>query len=1118
MCSSRSLRWLSAVVVLVNCLQGQVEHHQDELVFTPAIRIDTLAHAPVIEGSWEVFDDAGGPLDTALVRLEPVSGSVRWLGPLNNERRIMVRYRVVSGLVPRLGPAWRYLPPLGQIVADSTAPSLGSGSLPSRPGEGNPPADRLVTAGSLFRGLSVSSGRGVNLTGGLNLRLQGELGGGVFINGSLTDQNIPIQPEGDTRTLNELDQVRLSLTSRWGEVEVGDFILKGQGGRMASFERKLEGMRVQLQGGDWQVIGALAGSRGRYRSQLIQGQDGRQGPYALLTHEGSRTMIVLPGTEVVWLNGQRLQRGESLDYTIDYTAGEISFTPRHSIRSDSRIVVDFEYTDLVFNRLTSYLATTWRGERSSLTVSALTERDDLQSNLEFSLSAEDQKYLREIGDREQEAIIPTAAPDPAGSYDLVDGHYLWRGENQGGYKVSFFNVGDQGCYRRVVAGDRVIYQWVPPEEAAMYNANYAPFRILKLPQRLDLMTTSWQLDGKSEGRSARLEVGLSHVDLNRYSPLDDRDNLDAGYALQLQWKTEPLALAGRTLRAGLQLDGLGKGQQFTPPGRWDAVEFQREWDLDGQPKRYNWQTVNLFLEETGHQRVFAQLGRIGADSIRTDRLSWGLIKSGTAPLAGGFKQTFLSRVNGDRAWQITDSDLKYNFKKFAPFVRYYSENRQRDIASSYQVEQLTLGLEARISQQTRLGLSRELRRDIFQAGPTETAHLWLLSLARTVPRGTRLETTLSFNEKVASDERDDLSYMMGDLALVHRPVGRPWWLDLRYRLERKIAESKAVIYDSVGTGLGQYRFDPVYKTYVPDEAGSYNRFVIPAGEIRPINTVKSRFRLQVDLNRTRYPIGSIKDYVVARLIIQGQLAAEILKHSLATYLKPSLDDSAAVNVHSRLQLDLALQSRPRQPQYRLRLIQQTRLNRENIGGNGGDMPLGEVLEQTSAELVQISRHQLAGRQVNREMRLIHERKALQSLISSLRNHDILKWQGQGTASGALAKRLTTSVTGSWQQEVDRDLEALQVRTIAYGGGLQLTVGTRGHLRVDLEHFHVAASRQVPIPYLMAQGFPSGRSQRLRASGQFHLSRNLLLSITLFSRREAGRAPFTNANLELRTQF
>ncbi|UCD38710.1 MAG: hypothetical protein JSW54_04315, partial [Fidelibacterota bacterium] len=805
-------------------------------------------------------------------------------------------------------------------------------------------------------------------------------------------------------------------------------------------------------------------------------------------------------------------------YTIDYTLGELRFTPRHTIRSDSRIVVDYEYTDLVYNRTSSYLSTAWRAGKSRLILSAFTERDNLESNLELSLSPEDRRYLKTIGDQEQEAVVSTAVIDSTGDYELADGRYIWQGQGQGDHSVSFHNVGSDGQYRRVVAGDSIIYQWVPADELSGYNALYAPFRVLKLPRRHDLITASWRFGEDATGRTARAELGLSQIDLNRFSSRDDQDNRDVGYTMQLQWQTKPLIRADESWKAGVKLDLQGKGKHFQPLDRWDAVEFLRDWDLDAEPDQYQWQTADVFLDGAGERRLYAQLGSIQADSVQTERLRWGLMSSSESPLTGRFSETRLWRADDQRRWQIMDSEIKYNFKRLAPYVGYYGEDRRGSAADRYEVEQIKLGLEARLSPQTKMALSRERRRDLFRGRGEETAHLWLLSLTRAVPRGTRLETTLSFNEKRTSDDRDDLAYMMGNLALVHRLPGRPWWLDLRYRLERSIIEAKAVVYDSLRTGLGQYRYDPVYDIYVPDEAGPFVRYTIPAGKLRPINTIKSRFRFQMDLNRLRFRLGPVRDFTLARLILQGSLNADTEKHSLATYLKPTLKDTAHSTVHSRLQIDLSLQSQANRPQYRLRHSQSSKMNRERIEATDMSELPGESLEQSTLELVRISRYRTKQRTINFEHQLISEHRAVQSLVSTLRNHDISKWHGRSIAAGTVGEHLTVSLTGLWQQELNRELDDLRVQTVSVGFGLQRHIGKGGRVRLDVEWFHVTADKDIAIPYIMAEGFPTGKSKRLRAHGQFNLSRNLLLSFSAFSRDESGRTPFSTANVELRTQF
>ncbi|MEE9163108.1 MAG: hypothetical protein V3U35_09100, partial [Candidatus Neomarinimicrobiota bacterium] len=647
--SIRPRRWWAAFG-LIGCLEAQVATIQDSLLFAPGRPVDTLSVIPVITGSWSIFDPSGDQMDSALVHVDPLSGIVRWRGPLRHDRRVQLRYQVLDGLsMTETGPAWRYLPPLEQ-VSPVRVTGLGEVSTADRPPlPASSGGSRLVTAGSLFRGLALTTGRGVNLTGGLNLRMQGELAPGIFLNGSVTDQDLPVQAQGDTRTLNELDQVRLALNGRRGGVEMGDIALRSRHGRFAAFDRKLEGMRLRYRSDQWGLEGALGSTPGRFRSQSFSGEDGRQGPYHLTSAEGSRTMIVLPGTERVWLNGELMQGGESLDYTIDYSAGEISFTPRHTIRSDSRILVDFEYTDLVYDRSTAYLAADWQGERAGLTLTAFRERDDLESNLDFSLSPEDKTLLRELGDEAAEALVPTAVADSAGSYDLVDDHYVWRGPGQGAFAVSFFNVGARGSYRRVPQDGRIVYQWTPPEQRPNYTVIYAPFRVLTLPRQQDAIAAAWHVNDRAGRQLAQVELGLANLDRNRLSPLGDSDNLDAGYTAQINWRgARPLAVMGRSLRPGVQLQGLGKGARYQPPGRWDAVEFTRDWDLAGQPRAYQWQTLDLHLNEGELPLAFAQLGRLEADSIQARRLRWGLTGTGSTPLAGRLSQSIVSRVNYQR--------------------------------------------------------------------------------------------------------------------------------------------------------------------------------------------------------------------------------------------------------------------------------------------------------------------------------------------------------------------------------------------------------------------------------------------------------------------------------------
>ena len=44
---------------------------------------------------------------------------------------------------------------------------------------------------------------------------------------------------------------------------------------------------------------------------------------------------------------------------------------------------------------------------------------------------------------------------------------------------------------------------------------------------------------------------------------------------------------------------------------------------------------------------------------------------------------------------------------------------------------------------------------------------------------------------------------------------------IKLRKEETLIQQIAVVYDSIGLGKGQYRYDSTYNSYIPDQNGSY---------------------------------------------------------------------------------------------------------------------------------------------------------------------------------------------------------------------------------------------------------------------------------------------------------
>ena len=445
--------------------------------------------------------------------------------------------------------------------------------------------------GSFSRGFSFGNGQSLLLNSNFNLQLAGDLGNDITIKAAISDDNIPIQPEGNTQVLQEFDKVFIQVDKGKTRLIAGDFQEQETDSYFLRYLKKLKGLKaahtVDLSEKSYvRTGGSFAQSQGKFSRQEISTSEGNQGPYRLSGNNGELFLIVRSGTERIYYDGRLLKRGIDLDYIISYDRAEITFTPKTLITKDSRIVVEFEYIDRSYQR-TSYIAeATYVNGKFSFDTNLYTESDSKNLQQDIQLDSTDISILTEAGDDLSDAIRPSinlydgdADPDLILYKQIVEStgniYYEYStSPDSANYLVSYSNVGaNNGSYiidTQSTANGRV-YKYVGEN-----LGSFEPIKRLVAPQKKQIMTFASQYKA-TEQRIIKAELAVSQTDLNRFSEVDNEDN--TGNALSILYddliKLDTVP-NGWSIAPQLSYEYVNKNFLTINPYR--SPEFSRDWN------------------------------------------------------------------------------------------------------------------------------------------------------------------------------------------------------------------------------------------------------------------------------------------------------------------------------------------------------------------------------------------------------------------------------------------------------------------------------------------------------------------------------------------------------------
>lgn len=456
----------------------------------------------------------------------------------------------------------------------------------------------LNRSGSITRGVTFGNNQDVVVNSNLNLQLSGKISETINIKAAIADDNIPIQPEGNTQQLQEFDKVYIQLNDEKSQLVAGDFVLnrpnsyfmnyfkRNQGG---AFNSTFKQGKNKLQ--THNVDASAAVSKGKFSRNVIPGIEGNQGPYRLKGAENESFIIILSGSENIYIDGKLLQRGQENDYIIDYNTAQITFTAKRIITKDKRIVAEFQYVDRNYARSIVTFGHEFNYKKIQTRLHIYSEQDNKNKPVNLTLSDTQKEILRSVGDSINYALAPSVD-----TVDFSSIQVLYREQDtivngltyskifvystnpeRAIFRPSFSNVGQgNGNYINInSSANGKVYQWVAPVNGVK-QGSFEPLMLLPTPKQRQMAVASSEYQINKNLKTG-LELAISNYDVNTFSTVGNANNQGYGVKYFIDGKT-PLkdSIKGLTLLTMGSYEMISKG--FTPIERFRSVEFERDWN------------------------------------------------------------------------------------------------------------------------------------------------------------------------------------------------------------------------------------------------------------------------------------------------------------------------------------------------------------------------------------------------------------------------------------------------------------------------------------------------------------------------------------------------------------
>jgi len=453
---------------------------------------------------------------------------------------------------------------------------------------------KLTRVGNISRNIVMGNNQDLSVISNIDLRISGKLNDDINIQAVISDNNLPFQADGTSYKLQEFDKVFIRIYDKKNEIIAGDIITKRKS-RFLNYNRKSKGIVINNNSDSYLYsnLSTISMSKGKYTTQSFNGNEGNQGPYKLKGKSGENYIVVLSGSERVFMNGKKLDRGINKDYIIDYNTAEITFTSQHLITKDHRFYVEFEYDDRSYAQSVITSNQNFKNKNIEIDFDLYSELDWKNQNYQTEFSNSEKQLLSDLGDGENDIYLPsidsTSYSEDKILYKKVD--TIISGITLQFYKHSYdpdsaiyqikFTEVNQNEGHYVIDEEGVngkVYSWVPPifsNGIFIPQGNFSPIIRVVTPKSKTIISTEI-FSRISKRMDVNVNFTLENFDRNLFSDLDDRDNHSAAKFIELKYSvldTDKFKIINKN-----SFEVVSRG--YSGINKFKDIEFNRYWNFN----------------------------------------------------------------------------------------------------------------------------------------------------------------------------------------------------------------------------------------------------------------------------------------------------------------------------------------------------------------------------------------------------------------------------------------------------------------------------------------------------------------------------------------------------------